>query len=171
MTKLTEESLGVFWLFEDGHEEVLGVLAYGFFTNMEQHVPVFPHNLWPEDIQIKTYVYKNEAWKIIEWTIQFNRWPTTKQAEWEELIGETLYTFTTHGAIIAWCGLEGYFVTPPSLFSATEMAGGVYAILIPGNELICSAQLQKPFQAVGNEDLFRAELIVKQFSGKALGET
>lgn len=159
MTNLTEESLSVFWLFEDGHEEVPGILAYGYFNNGKYKKLSFPYSLWPDGVKMKTHAYANEFWNIIEWTIQFNQWP--KASEWLQIIEGTLLSFTGQGAKIAWCGLEGFFATPPSLFSPLEMSGGVYAILIPDDEFICTALLTKPFQTVSDEELVKAEMIVK----------
>ena len=160
MTRITEKSLGVFLLFDDGHEEVDGILAYGFFTNGRQISLTFPFDLWPEGTKVKEYIYANTAWQIVEWTVKLDKWP--KQCEWAQVIEGTLQSFIAQGAHISWCGLEGHLTTPPSLFSSKEMSEGVYAILIPNHKLICSAQLQKPFRVVSSDELRKAEKLIHE---------
>jgi hypothetical protein len=151
---LTENSLGIFW---DG-DEVAGITAYGYWKVKISTQPLFPKDLWPPSTLFKTSYLRGEDWKVCVWDIRIFDWPSPQ--DWENTLKGTLAAMIEAGARVAWCGLEGLFADPPSLFDPNEMSGGVYAVLTKEYGFQCSAHLGQPFQALPDEILLKLRTLL-----------
>lgn len=150
MQATTRNSLSIFW----GGEERGGILAYGLWPRRPVSPPRFPQEAWPEHTEWKSVRLGGEGWFVCLWEILISTWPHAN--EWAITINETLKAFTDAGAEVAWCGIEGYFVDPPSLFAPSEMSGGVWALLRSDGALYGPPELDLPFATLPDEVLIQA---------------
>ena len=146
-TEKTENLLKIFW---EG-DEVSGITTYGYWKGKVVKELVFPRHLWPERTLFKTSRLHGEGWEVIVWDIRISIWPSHQ--DWIELIRTTLKSMVEAGAEVAWCGLEGFFADPPSLFDPNEMSGGVYATFSKEFGFQCSAHLGLPFKALSDSEV------------------
>lgn len=148
---LTKDALRV--LFEG--EERPGVSFYAYWQGVPQieQEPEFPLKVWPTGSRVKHHRLFGESWTVLNWDLAVKDWPP--RAAWPKLLRQTLKTFTKAGARIAWCGLEGFFADPPSLFSPREMSGGVYAALTTELGFLCSSLLDQPLEPLSDEVLLK----------------
>jgi hypothetical protein len=119
----TRNSLAIVW---DG-AEVDGILCYGLDWGACTPEPTFPAASWPNGTLCKPNRLFGEGWVVWMWEVRIIEWPHPSQ--WESAVLDTLKSFLVAGCLVAWCGLEGAFADPPSLFSVREMTGGVWALV------------------------------------------
>lgn len=159
---ITEDALGVFW----SGEEQPGIMVYSYWQG-QCPADVSPTvSVWPAGSQWKSYHLADvsqypPAWTVLEWAIVLPTWPPA--AQWLTLLRAELTGLCDRGAIVAWCGLEGHFADPPSLFLAEEMTGGVWASYSPELGFHCAANLGEPFAALDDGHLaqLRAQIMPK----------
>ena len=151
---LTEQALGIFW----HGEEVDGLILYAFWPGLTETAPPFPKAGWIPGIEVKRGRLTGEGWTVFVWDVHVCQWPPKEQ--WGFLLEETLKALCRTGAVVAWCGLEGRFVDPPSLFDPEEMSGGVYAFYIPQVGFRCTAWPGEEFAAVGDDELLNLHRLV-----------
>lgn len=146
----TRDSLGVFWHFEDGQQEMDGLLIYGYWPKKPDVYPRFPLGLWPKGTEWKNYEYVSadtgRPQRVNEWTVKIARWP--RPEDWKKLIRQTLRAHIDGGATIAWCGLEGGYAEPPELF---EDKAFVWAILNKSGRFCCESELDGEFRLLTKE--------------------
>jgi hypothetical protein len=85
------------------------------------------------------------------WTIRIEQWP--ESGAWQQVLRDTLKPFIDHGALVAWCGLEGRFADPPSLFHPNEMTESVWVALTKDGQFFAPAALDEPFRTLSDQDL------------------
>jgi hypothetical protein len=140
MTQTTaRNSLSIFWKGEERD----GILVYGFWPKRSASEPRFPEEVWPEPTKWKSMRLEGEGWSVYLWEICISVWPHAN--EWTKTLRETLQALIAAGAEVAWCGIEGYFADPPSLFDPSEMSGGVWALLESDGTLHGPPDLDLPF--------------------------
>lgn len=147
----TESLLKVFW---DG-DEVSGITTYGYWRGKVVREPVFPKHLWPDDTLIKTSRLYGKEWEVYVCDIRVRTWP--RPQDWEEVVSSTLKSIVKADAVVAWCGLEGLFADPPSLFDPKEMSGGVYAVFSRTVGFQCYAYINSTFKALPDEELIKLQ--------------
>jgi hypothetical protein len=157
--KLTEQSLGIFW----HGEEVDGLLLYAFWPGLPEIEPLFPKGIWPPGIEVQRGRLSGEGWTVLMWDVRISQWPLKEQ--WGPLLEETLTSLCRMGAIVAWCGLEGHFADPPSLFDPEEMSESVYAYYIPQVGFRCAAWLGEKFATIGDDELLNLHRLVDAAMG------
>lgn len=145
----TEANLRVVWK----GDLVEGLLAYGLWRGEDPLCPRFPVELWPAGTHTSDWRLFGAGWTVWMWTIRISQWPVTET--WEQTLHGTLERMIEAGALIAWCGLEGGFADPPSLFHPEEMSESVYAVLTPSDGFACKARLGEEFSTFENGDLSR----------------
>lgn len=145
--QLTETSLGIFW----NGEEVDGITVYGFFRGEKVDAPELDEVIWNENIEVKTSKLFGDKWTVWVWDIRICGWPDT--ANWFHVVKATLKEMLSHGAVVSWAGLEGFFVEPPDLFDPQYMSDGVWAVLSESEEFICSAEIGQPFKTLDDQVL------------------
>jgi hypothetical protein len=157
-TVLTEDALTILW---DGHERS-GILAYEYWPGPAS-VGAPRVAAWPSGTETKAFVLRDiehdpPGWTVIEWTILVCQWPPV--GAWFSLIESILVGLCEGGASVAWCGLEGHFADPPSLFLPCEMSGGVWASYHPRIGFACSAMLGDPFAGLHDSHLERLRALL-----------
>lgn len=143
----TEQSLGIFW----HGEEVDGIILYAYWRGAPTVEPAFDSREWPAGTEHSRSQLTGSDWTIIVWDVKLTNWPSGEF--WPRLLERQLSRFCDCGARIAWCGLEGTFAEPPSLFTPEEMSGSVYAYFSPRLGFQCTALLGQPFETISDEGL------------------
>jgi hypothetical protein len=155
----TEDALRIFF---DGNE-VSGLITYGYWRGTSQPRVGFPLEKWPSGTEYRDHWLVNwqpgdSDWRVLRRDVHVLIWPAVQ--DWTSIIRDTLQSFASTGALVSWCGIEGHFVDPPSLFDAEQMSGGVWAALTRDGEFLCAAILGQAFQALKDEDLVRLHELV-----------
>lgn len=146
----TEESLSIIW----DNEEMPGLTIYGFWLTDIVSNPDFPLKFWDNQFGVKVqrlYDCENNDWTVFVWDMIITHWPSA--SEWINKLNNTLKYLVEHGALVAWCGLEGYFADPPYLFDPVYMSGGIYAIYTQQFGFVCTAYMGKSFRVIADNEL------------------
>jgi hypothetical protein len=165
MASLTEKSLGIFWNKSShrkddsyDYDEIDGLIAYGYWRNKPIKIPDFPSFKWPL-IETSDFEMNGKNWFVKRWDIKIDKWPL--KDKWEELLEFSLKHVVNNGALIAWFGIEGNFIEPPSLFDYNEMSpSGVYACYTKELGFKCSARLGENYSGFSNEDFQRLKGVI-----------
>lgn len=144
-------------VFLEGEEQP-GIIFYAYWRGEPQVEPVFPLNVWPKGSKVKSYRLFGEGWTVLTWDLAVKELPP--QTVWTNLIRKTLELFIETGARVAWCGFEGYFADPPSLFAPKEMSGGVYAALTAELGFLCTLKLEEPLETLADEVLLKLRALL-----------
>ncbi len=151
---ITRNSLGVFWRFEEGYEEVDGLYFYGKWLN---HLPrkIALERLektWEkETAEYNTTSFDNDEYKVYAITIYIKEFPESNN--WFNVIRETLQMFTDQGAVFAWCGTE--LSSPNPIIFTSEEGGEVYAFYSEKTGFICNAGLEDEMKDLTAEQIKR----------------
>ena len=157
---LTENELKIFWTVEEKsaggcyrkyQEETDGILLYGYWRKSFTNGSKFPLHLWPDGTLAKKYVYQDKDWTIVEWTVRIAQWPTS--SAWCNTLEDSMKFFCQQGALVAWCGQEGFFENPTNLFLPEVTQSSIYAGYSPRHGMICSAYLKKPYVGLSDQSL------------------
>jgi hypothetical protein len=135
---LTEEILKIFWK----GDETPGLSMYAVWDSDISRPVEFPISVWPPGTAVNIMRLSGPGWHVVGWQIKVAAWPAN--GTWLETLKATLSVLIANGALVGWCGVEGFFEDPPHLFS-DAMGEGVYAGLTPHGKFFCSAEMGKPF--------------------------
>ena len=145
----TSESLGIFW----HGDEVDGFLIYGYWEGAHQDEPGFSVADWPPKTEFKSHKLWGPGWTVWMWNVRVPVWPAAR--EWPGLVERMLRELVEQGALIAWGGIEGMFVDPPSLLDPAEMSGGVWAAMTKDVGMVGPPGLHQPFDVLDDSHLVR----------------
>lgn len=157
---LTEDVLKIFWTVEEKsasgcyrkyQEEADGILLYGYWNQLFTNESNFPLHLWPDGTLAKKYLYQDKGWTIVEWTVRVAQWPTP--SAWCNTLEGSMRTLCQQGALVAWCGNEGFFEYPTNLFLSEASQSGIYAGYSSRYGMMCSAFLKKPYSELDSQSL------------------
>ncbi len=91
-----------------------------------------------------------DNWQVVIWDVKIDRWP--KPEYFAKYVKKTLKALQEANCVVAWLGLDGFFVDPPSLFLPQYMSGGILAALSEhGFEMPFA--LDKPLVSLSDEAL------------------
>lgn len=161
----TRDSLGIFW---EGDEED-GLRVYGFWPREVAVPPEFPADLWPRDVTLRPWKLWGVGWTVWCWDMRLRSWPMA--SEWVKVVSRTLEAVRAAGAIVAWCGIEGCFADPPSLFDRAVMGGGVWACFTRGGVSHLPAALDREIRYLPKSDFVRVHSEITVALKKAEGCT
>ena len=150
----TRDGLGIFV----SGEERPGLTMYGYWPSEEKAAPHFPSRLWPPGVEVRESWLGGADWSVCVWDVAVHDWPAP--ADWQDVLAGSLGELLRAGAIVGWCGLEGFFADPPHLFDPEEMSGGVYAASAPGWGFRCTAELDGPLRALPDSDLLALRSLI-----------
>jgi hypothetical protein len=140
-----------------------GVIAYGLRSAATRVRANFPFHAWPEEISLNEGSLHGQAWEVLLWEIQIDRWP--ERHAWKDAIKETLADLVDAGAVVAWLGSEGHpYVDPPDLFKPEHMTGGVLAALTKAGEFWSPFDPDMPAGTLSDDDLLRLRAASKGLS-------
>lgn len=142
-----EASFRIFWK----GEEAPGILVYGYWRGAPTNTPACPIDAWGANVESESTILRGTGWTVLMWDLRIQNWPS--RARWETTLNQTLQPMLLNGARVAWCGVEGGFADPPSLFSPKEMSGSVYAAVASDFPFLCTARLGEPFVAFDSSQL------------------
>ena len=148
MRPLTRDSLEVVWF----GEWVDGILAYGLWLADGAPRMEFPHGAWPKETEWRVTQLGGSGWQVLLWDVRVRRWPSA--TTWAAAIDATLQAMRAAGATVSWCGLEGAFADPPSLFNES-MQGGVWAALDSDGVMHGPPPLDGTFEPIARSVLAR----------------
>jgi hypothetical protein len=140
----------VLWIFVQG-EERPGFTLYSYWLKGGDEVCEFPLSMWPADTMAHGFRLTGENWVVLGWDVEVNEWPSS--SDWRDLLLHTCKTIARYGARVVWCGLEGFFADPPSLFDPSEMSGGVWCAFAPDWGFKSTAILDGEFKSLSDSDL------------------
>ena len=143
---LTRDSLGIFW---QGNE-VDGFTFYGYWAIPGVPEPQIDFDAWP-NTQTKASKLVGDRWTVWLWDVRVQVWPDA--AVWRDAVMGLLEQVLSGGAAVAWCGIEGAFADPPSLFTPEAMSEGVWAARTSHGDTFNPPDLRESFKTLTIADL------------------
>lgn len=146
----TENILEVVW--DLGSRGIIpGILVYAFYPYADAAQPDFPTEIWEGCVSVDPYkLYDDDSgnnWAIWWFNVCIHEWPVADK--WQNIVKDTLKALVSQGALVAWTGHEGCFDIPP-----LQYASDIWAVAYE-REVICSAELGKPFVPIDDEVLMK----------------
>jgi hypothetical protein len=142
----TRDSLGIFWQ----GDEVDGFTFYGYWVQPGVRQPQIKFDAWP-NVQTKASNLVGDRWTVWLWDVRMHAWP--QESAWRSLVMDLLDQVLRGGAVVAWCGIEGAFADPPSLFTAQAMSDGVWAARTIHGDTFNPPDLRESFKTLTIADL------------------
>jgi len=149
----TKQSLGIFWNFESGQEEVDGLIFYGLWSDE------LPKKLETQSLQnlfIGGIIEINEArfdaddYKTYSISFYIKSFP--KAEFWLNNIKVCLSWLIDNGAIVSWCGSESCSPNP-EILRPRNSAGNIYAGYSIPTGFICNANLEDELEYLNDQQL------------------
>ncbi|MFY0602275.1 MAG: hypothetical protein JXR03_21565 [Cyclobacteriaceae bacterium] len=150
---ITINSLGIYWKFARGHEEVDGLSFYGFWENTVPRVledESLKKKWINSEIEYKEVKIHAEEYKVYGVDILIKKFPSPNY--WLSIIEETLKWLIDNGATVAWCGAEDSSPNP-RVFDPLESAGNVYACYSNITGLMCNSNLDQELEYLRDDQL------------------
>lgn len=149
----TRNSLGIFWMFPEGQDEVEGFSLFGLWDSS------LPKNFNIDQIEklwiggkfdTKINKYDSEEYKVIGIDFYIKSFPNPSQ--WLQDIESVLNWIVENGAIISWCGGEDCSPNP-AIFEPDNAVGNIYACYSPSIGFICNSDLEEEMEYLNDGQL------------------
>ena len=149
----TRNSLGIFWMFSGGHEEVEGISLFGLWSSC------LPNSFNIDEItkfwtgwefNTKVNEYNLEEYKVIGIDFYIKSFPDSNQ--WIQDIEAILKWITENGAIISWCGGEDCSPNP-EILKPGNAVGNIYACYSPSIGFVCNSGLEEEMEYLNDDQL------------------
>ena len=150
---ITKKSLGIFWKFKEGLQEVDGIYFYGLWKHsMPKNLNLEGINdLWYSgEIEYKIIKCDGDDYKVFSITFYIKKFPDAKY--WISNLKSVLSWLNNSGAFVSWCGAEDCSPNP-DIFNKKRSSGNIYACYSNKTNFMCNSGLHDELKYLNDNQL------------------